>query len=172
MSGYPADARVNCERFLNELEGLPAEGAGGATAEELLAKMPVAAREHVLRCTGCSEALQDFAETRQALEGMKAGLPEAGPWFTARVMGAIRAKEAEIEEKKEGVWVGVRRLAPRLVAFAAVLLALGGSWAIEVRRADRARRPELRPGESLFEAAPKIQVNDDIVASAYQEQLP
>lgn len=172
MNERSANARVNCEWFLNELEGLPADGPGGARPEELLTRMAAGAREHAARCASCEQALQDFVETRNALEGMKAGLPEAGRWFTSRVMGAIRVREEEIEEKKEGVWVSVRRLAPRLVLFAAVLLVLGGSWAIEVRRADHARRQELRPVESLFEGAPNAAVNDDIIASSYQEQMP
>jgi len=172
MNDSPRDINVNCERFLNELEELEVEGAGAASANELLTSLSGEAREHAARCTSCEEALQDFAETRRELAGMREGLPEAGPWFAARVMAAIRAKEEEIEEKSEGVWASVRRLAPRLVAFAAVLLVLGGTWAIEVQRTERMRGPETRPGESLFEGAPTTALNDDIVASTYQEQRP
>jgi hypothetical protein len=159
----------SCEWFLNELEELPVDRPRGATPEEVLARMPEAAREHAAVCRNCAEALADFAETRKALEEMKAELPEAGPWFSGRVMAAIRAKEEEIDEKKEGVWISVRRLAPRMVAFASVLLLLGGSWAIELRRADKVRGPELRPAESLFEGTPSTPVNDDIVASMYTD---
>jgi hypothetical protein len=171
MSEPQKNSKENCEWFLNAVEELPVGGPSGATPEELLTRMPVAAREHAVVCRNCEEALTDFAETRQALERMKAGLPDAGLWFPGRVMAAIRAQE-EIEEKKEGVWISVRRLAPRMVAFAAVLLLLGGSWAIQLRRADQIRGPEMRPAESLFEAAPSAPVNDDIVASVYMEQQP
>ena len=169
MNDRPMDEKVTCEWFLNELEGLPADEPGGATPKGLLLRLPEAARKHAMACTGCEEALQDFAETRMALAGMKEGLPEAGPWFAARVMAAIGARERDIEEKKDGVWISVRRLAPRLLAFAAVLLVLGGTWAIELRLADRTRGPEIRPAESLFEASPNA-LNDDIVASTAQEQ--
>jgi len=172
MNQSPKDTKVNCEQFLSELEALPADRPGMAKPEELLTRIPEVAREHAARCTDCEEALQDFAETRRELEGMRKGLPEAGPWFTVRVMAAIRAKEAEMEEKSEGVWAGVRRLAPRLVAFAAVLLVLGGTWAIEVRQSEHARGPEMKPAESLFEAAPSAPLNDDIVASTYPGQKP
>jgi hypothetical protein len=172
MNESPRDTKVNCEWFLNELEESPADGPGAATAEDLLARIAAAAREHAARCTSCAEALQDFAETRGELVRMREGLPEPGPWFATRVMAAIRAKEEEIEEKREGVWASVRRLAPRLVAFAAVLLVLGGTWAIEVQRAEHTRGPEMRPAESLFETAPSTTVNDDIVASTYPEQMP
>jgi hypothetical protein len=170
MSDRPKDTKENCEWFLNELEELPAEGPKWTTPQELLTRMPEAAREHAARCANCEAALQDFVDTRRALEEMRAGLPEAGPWFTGRVMAAIVAQEEEIEEKKNGVWISVRRLAPRLVAFAAVLLVLGGTWALELRRADQARGPEVRPAESLFETAPSTPVNDDLIASRYEEQ--
>ena len=173
MKDLSKDVKVNCEMFLSELEELRVDGPRGATLEELRARMPEAMRAHGAGCTSCEEALQDFVETRKALEKMKEGLPEAGPWFTTRVMASIRAKEAQIEEKKEGVWISVRRLAPRLVALAAVLLLLGGSWAIEVRRADQAHRPVAHPVEGLFEGAPSTAVNDDVVAGTYyEEQVP
>ena len=170
MSNLSRKAKQDCEWFLNELERMPVDAR--AVAAELLGRMPELAQEHGVQCASCSAALQDLAETRKALEGMKEGMPEAGPWFVARVMAAIRAEEEEIEERKEGVWIGVRRLAPRVVAFAAVLLVLGGTWAIESRRAEQARRPVVRPAESLFEGPKSAPGNGDIVASAYEEQLP
>lgn len=172
MNNSPRDTKVDCESFLNELEELETGGPGVTTSEELLTRIPEAAREHAARCTSCEEALQDFAETRRELARMGEGLPEAGPWFTARVMGAIRVKEQEIEEKREGVWVSVRRLAPQLVAFAAVLLVLGGTWAFELQRSEHARGPEMGPAESLFEGAPSAPMNDDIVASTHARRLP
>jgi len=172
MSESPVEKKVNCEWFLNELEGLPGDGPNLATPAEFLAKMPEAAREHAARCATCGETLQDFAETRRALDGMKGTLPEAGPWFTKRVMSAIAVQEAEIEEKKEGVWISIRRLAPRVVAFAAVLLVVGGSWAIELRRADLARGRAAQASESLFESGTNTPVNDDIVMSTSEEPRP
>jgi hypothetical protein len=172
MSDRANNENGNCEWFLNELEGLPVGGPTGTTLGEVLTRMPEIARKHAVTCRNCEGALRDFAETRKAMEEMKAGLPEAGPWFTSRVMGAIRAKEEEIEEKREGVWICVRRMAPRMVAFASVLLLLGGSWAIELRRTDQASGPELRQPESMFESAPSTPMNDDLIASTNVEQEP
>ncbi len=167
MSKRAKNTKENCDWFLNELEGLATDGPRGTIPEELLGRMPDAAREHARRCTSCEAALKDFAETRSALKGMKAGMPEAGPWFTVRVMAAIKAQEEEIEEKKNGVWISVRRLAPRMVAIATVLLMLVGTWALELRRAEQARGPEIRPAESLFEGVRSAPVNDDVIASRY-----
>jgi hypothetical protein len=170
MKELPKDVAVNCEWFLNELEGLPSNGPKGATAEVLLSRLPAEAREHALRCRECEGVVQDFVETRRALESMVAGLPKAGPWFTQRVMRSIAAQEEEIEETVNGFWTNVRRLAPRLVAFATLLLMLGGTWAFQERRASRMRGPEMRPAEGIFETAPAPVVNDDVIASVHEEQ--
>ena len=172
MNDRPAKEHVTCEWFLNELEGLPADEPKAATPEEYLARMPEAARGHAARCASCEAALRDFVETRDALEGMKGKLPKAGPWFAKRVMAAIGAREAEIEEKKEGVWLSVRRLAPRVVAFAAVMLIVGGSWMFEVRRADQAQGKAEQAAESLFEGASSAPVNDDVMIGTYEEPRP
>ena len=172
MSGLSKETKVKCEWFLNELEMLPTDGPKGASPEKLLEGMPGAAREHVLRCASCDLALRDFADAREVLESIKEGLPEAGAWFTTRVMAEIRGKEAEIEELRNGVWISVRRLAPRLVAFAALLLVLGGTWALQVRRAERLREPVVRPAESMFETVPNAPADEELVASVNEGQLP
>lgn len=164
---------VNCERFLEELEQLPAGLPGKATAGDWREMLPEEAREHATACAKCKAALEDFAETRQALAGMAESLPEPGQWFASRVMAKIRAQEQEMEEQANGVWISVRRLAPRLAAFAAVLLVLGGTWALELRRAEHAREQQRRPAvEGLFEATPSTPLNDDIIASTHEEQQP
>lgn len=173
MKDLSKDMKMNCENFLNAVEGLTANGPGAATLEEVLAAIPEEMRTHRVSCASCEEALQDYVETGRIFGAMKAELPKPGPWFATRVMAAIGAREEEIEEKKEGVWISVRRLAPRMVAFAAVLLVVGGSWLIEVRHAERSNRPAMRPVESLFEGSPSGVASDDVVAGMYyEEQVP
>jgi predicted anti-sigma-YlaC factor YlaD len=130
---------LNCRRFLDALEELPNDGNTWKSAEEWRAELPAAEEEHVGRCEACRTALEEFAETRNALAEMEVQKP--GPWFATRVMAAIGAREAE-EEARDGVWISVRRLAPRLVALSALLLVLGAGvaksgWA--ERRAARRR---------------------------------
>jgi len=92
---------------------------------------------------------RSFAETRNALVGMT--VQEAGPWFTVRVMAAIGARERE-EEARDGVWISVRRLAPLLVALSALLLVLGGSWALQLRKSEGINA-ERRSGDMVFDSS-------------------
>jgi hypothetical protein len=163
--------RPECQEFLSELDEIKIEKGKPETVREVKAKLPEMAKQHALRCEGCALALEDFVATRGALIEMEVPA-EPSPWFATRVMTAIRAAENEIEEKKEGVWVSIRRLAPRLAAFAALLLVLGGTWAMELRQRETAKqRPEMKQVEGLFEGAPNTALNDDIVAGASEEQL-
>jgi hypothetical protein len=169
MIDRPKSMKVNCEQFLNGLEALP--GSEPVDSQELSKRLPASVRQHAEACANCAAALEDFAETRKALAEMMATLPEAGPWFTKRVMAAIGARENEIEERSNSVWISVRRLAPRLAAFSVLLLVLGGTWAAELRRAEQVRKQhELQPADSLFEGSPNTPLNYDIIASTYEEQ--
>ena len=150
MKELPKDEQLICEWMTGELEGLPSGEGDGETAEELLVRLPEAAREHAAKCAECENAVRDFVDTRLALAEMKESLPEAGPWFTRRVMQGIAAREEEIEERQNGFWTGVRRLAPRIVAFATLLLMLGGTWAFQERRAARANGPQTGAGRGNF----------------------
>jgi hypothetical protein len=150
----------DCEQFLEELELLPAEKI---TASEYLRRMSLEARKHAQLCAGCDEAVREVVEARWALQPLilaTRGQEEpTGPWFASRVMAVIAAKEREVEEHNS-VWINVRRLAPRLVAISALLLMLGGTWALQLSQSDRS--VSMRPAaEGLFEAFPAY--NDDLM---------
>jgi hypothetical protein len=172
MKEVPKVANVNCEWFLNELEAVPSGEVGGATPGRLFLRLPPEARAHAGACAACRTAMHNFTETRLALVNMEATLPEPGPWFTRQVMNAIAVQEEEMEERQNGLWIGVRRLAPRLVALAMLILMLGGTWAFQERRATRQHGPELRPAEGIFETPPTTPVNDDVIASAHEVSKP
>ncbi|HWY06151.1 MAG TPA: hypothetical protein VNY24_04780 [Candidatus Acidoferrales bacterium] len=148
---------VNCRRFLDALEELPASGNTRMSAEEWRAELPGAEKEHAGSCEACRTALEEFAETRNALAGIT--VPKAGPWFTTRVMAAIGARERE-EEARDGVWISVRKLAPRLVALSALLLLLGGSWALELRKTE-GMNADRRGGDMLFDSSSAPTSYDD-----------
>lgn len=139
----------NCRRFLDALEELPLSGGTRKSAEEWRADLAEAEDVHAGGCEACRAALEEFAETRNALAGTS--LQEPGPWFTARVMAAINAREQEVEAR-DGVWISVRRLAPRLVALSALLLVLGGSWALQLRKSEGVNA-ERRSGDMVFDSS-------------------
>ena len=138
-----------CRRFLDALEELPPSGGTRKDVEEWRTELPAAEEEHAGSCEACRTALEEFAETRNALAGI--AVEEAGPWFTARVMAAINAREKEVEAR-DGVWISVRRLAPRLVALSALLLVLGGSWALELRKTEGLNAGR-RAGDLVFDSS-------------------
>jgi hypothetical protein len=138
--------KSDCRRFLEAMELGPANDGSG----------------HAEVCADCRAALEDLVATRKALEPMRAPVAEAGPWFATRVMAAIRTRENEQEERRNGVWLGIRRLAPRLVALCALVLVVGTTWAYQVRQGEVARRLQLSSGESIFESVP-APLNDDVM---------
>jgi hypothetical protein len=162
-------ASRECEWVVNEIEDLKLKGVN-VTAAEVSGRLTEEARKHVAKCSECANAVEDFVVTREALVVMKETLREPGPWFAVRVMAAIKAAENELEEKSEGVWISVRRLAPRMAAFAVLLLVLGGTWAMELRHQERSAQ-QSRQVEGLFEGVPGP-ANDDIVASINEGRQP
>ncbi len=169
MSNEPEVKNSECQRFLDEMEGMPADAGRDGRAETALEAMSSEARAHAAECAACRESFEELLETRKALRPMSAPVAEAGPWFAKRVMAAIRAQENELEERRNGVWLGIRRLAPRLVALCALVLVLGTTWAVQLRRADIATQPEMRPAESVFESVP-TPMNDDVLVSGTGER--
>ena len=170
MSDRPR--KLECEAFLEALEATSPDKGTEALPGVLLELINGVTRGHAEVCADCKAAVEAMSVTRRELARLSEAAVEPGPWFTTRVMAAIRAKESEIEEKKNGVWVSVRRLAPRLVAFCSLLLVLGGTWALEVRKADEARQAEMRPVESLFDTTASTPLNDDVLAVSHQEPRP
>ena len=170
MSDIRRMGRPECDEVLNELEEVK---GNRATKAEVLSALTVESKRHAEACADCRASIEDFVELQEALEPMRASVLEPGPWFATRVMAAVKSTENEIEERKEGVWVGVRRLAPRLAAFAALLLVLGGTWAMELRRRDVASgEARVRQAEGLFETGSNAPQNDDIVATATEGTRP
>jgi hypothetical protein len=169
MSNELEIKKSECQRFLEELEGVAVSEAKEVNAQTVVTQMSSQARGHAEVCAECRGAVEDLAETRRALLPMGTPVAEAGPWFAARVMAAIRAKENELDERSNGVWLGVRRLAPRLVALCTVVLLVGTTLAYQMRQQNLARQLQLQPAESVFESVP-APLNDDVLVGAQGER--
>ncbi|HUL34873.1 MAG TPA: hypothetical protein VL128_13395 [Candidatus Eisenbacteria bacterium] len=139
----------HCESFRDALEGLPVRGGVPLTVEDWRAELPEQSARHAEICEECRIALGEFAETRNALSAMP--VRTAGPWFTARIMAAIAAKERE-DEARDGVWIVVRRFAPRVAALSVLLLIVGGGWSLQQSSKEPAR-PAHRGGDMVFDSA-------------------
>ena len=152
-----------CQRFREELELVRVPGDAVIERGELLAELPAELRGHAGQCSSCLEALDDVVETRNLLLSLarETNGTVPGPWFASKVMNVIAAKEREREER-DGVWISVRSLAPRLAAVGALLLVLIGTWAMQTQREYQARQMNV-PGESLFDAGPGGIQNDDVL---------
>ncbi len=149
-----------CERFRDALDALPVGGNVLRSLDDWCAELREAEAQHLDNCANCRTALEEFAETRAALAGMS--VVEPGPWFTARVMAAIATKERE-EEIGDGVWVYVRRLAPRMVALSTLLLILGGSWAVQERNQELASGSG-NVGDMVFDSSAPTWYDDGLGA--------
>jgi hypothetical protein len=159
----------DCEKTLDELERVSFAGEGTVSAGEILEEVSAEARAHVARCAGCREAVEQFAETRNLLRPLTEKQAEPGPWFVTRVMAAIAAREQD--EEREGVWVNVRRLGPRLVAVCTLLLVLGGTWAIRVRHTEVEQSKADGYGEALFEPGGAASFNDDVMIGVSSNEV-
>ena len=152
-----------CGRFREELELVRVPGDAVIERGELLAELPAEIRGHAGECGSCLEALDDVVEMRNLLLSLAAetSVRVPGPWFSSKVMNAIAAKERAVEER-DGVWISVQSLAPRLAAVCALLLVLAGTWAMQTQREYQARLTNA-PGESLFDSGPAGTQNDDVL---------
>ena len=158
-----------CEKTLDELERVSFEGEELVSAASVLEEVSAEARVHVVRCAGCREAVEQFAEARNLLRPLAEKQSEPGPWFVTRVMVAIAAQEQE--EEREGIWANVRRLAPRLVAVSMLLLMLGSTWAIRVRNSEKQQNKTEPYGEALFEPGAAAPLNDDVLISVRPSEV-
>lgn len=163
-----------CEALREELEELPARGPVAATPRNVLEDMPEVSRNHARGCAECTVAVEEFVSTRNALQELAGEAPKPGPWFPVKVMAVIAAREAELEMRREGVWLSVRRSAPRLALASAFLLVLGAGWALEIRQEEKtAAVPLPNAWDRVFGAVPaNTPLNDDVMISAREESRP
>jgi|SRR5271167_2305719 hypothetical protein len=169
MFQLPENENAGCQKFLDEIELVPVEIT---RREELLAEVSAESRQHAASCGNCSNALQELIATREALQPMREESVEANPWFATRVMAAIAAREKEIDEQVNGVWIFVRRMAPRIVAFCGLLLVVGSTWALQLKKAEERHRTSTQAAEGLFYTAPTSPVNDDAMSIVGGEPRP
>lgn len=155
-----------CRRVQNCLEEAAAQRSNDGTVEELIEGLTLAARSHVDGCEACREAALDLVATKELFKGVAGIKDEARPWFAARVMAAIAARQNELANALNP-WIEFPRFASRFALVAVVLLVAGTTWYYE----KGARVPSYQINgsatqESIFEAPPPANPDDVLVSMA------
>jgi hypothetical protein len=144
--------REGCRRFRDALES----GAGTTT-------LPRSLQQHLADCADCRTASDELLASRELLAKMPTPRVEPGPWFAARVMAAIAARESSVQRSLEA-WTVVPKFAARLTWISALALLLAGTWLYQSPKS--VPKPSNERGiESLFDVTPASASQDDVLMS-------
>lgn len=152
-----------CGRLLELAEVCAAERLELKSVEALSAALPAEEREHLSRCEDCREAVGDLLEARELFQAVRSQAQIERPWFSARVMAAIAAREQELSEVTK-TWLAVPRFASRVALASAALLVVASTWLYErPRPAPSPQNTSLEAQETLFEGTPAAHQDDILV---------
>ena len=154
-----------CRKLQDLLEDSAAACPEAISVAQFSEALPAAQRSHFAACASCREAAQDLLATREIFKGVASRAGQAGPWFAAGVMGAIRAREHEFA-LRASLWRAFPRYASRLAWVSAVMLLAGSTWLYERPAAAPNKQPvAASTQEYLFEAPPQPMNQDDVLIS-------
>jgi hypothetical protein len=155
----------DCRRLRDALEEAAERHPEAANVKELMDALSAEERKHIEACRDCHEAVQELVATKELFQGVTSFAEEERPWFAARVMAAISAREREIAARLN-TWSEFSRFAPRFAWVTAVLLLAGTTWFYE--KVVRAPVYELNgsPQESIFEAPQPASQDDTLISMA------
>jgi hypothetical protein len=155
-----------CGRAQGCLEEAVVRHSGPITAEVLIAGLSIGEREHVGACQECQGAARDLVAARNLFCGVPRASEEERPFFAARVMAAIEARERELANLISP-WSEVPRFASRLVWISAALLLAGTTWFYETRMSTPARSTSGDAGQdSIFETPTSGGQDDALISMA------
>ena len=161
MSNLLESSEPGCRRTQDGLEAVASRRPRPSSAEELIEELPGAERAHAQACSQCREAAEDLLATRQLFGGVASFGRVDRPFFPARVMAAIAARERELAELVSP-WSEVPRFAARLAWIAAALLLVGTTLLYE--KVPRGSNGDASQ-ESIFEAPQPTASPDDVLIS-------
>ena len=90
----------------------------------------------------------------------------APPWFAARVMAAIAAREEE--SRPIAAWIAVPRFASRLAWVSAALLICAATWLYQKPPSRPAATP-ASASEGLFDTQPPTVSEDEVLVSLAEQ---
>lgn len=155
-------SKEECGRLRDKVEDAAAKQADALSLKNLREELTAEERKHVETCRDCQEAVQEVFAAKELFQPVPSFRQEERPWFAARVMAAIAARERELAERVTA-WTEFPRFASRLTWVAVIVLLASTTWFYE----SVVRTPtHLVNGsqESIFEA-PQQTTPDDILIS-------
>jgi hypothetical protein len=161
----------DCTKFRDFLERSAAERPQATRLEEMLEDLSLSQRQHISVCGNCREAGEDYFATREIFKSVDSRAEAGRPWFAARVMKAIAARQRQLANSLSP-WSVVPRFASRLAWAAAIVLLVGSTWLYE-RPAPTLKKPPsgLASQEYLFEAPqPPLNQDDVLISMAEKNQ--
>lgn len=155
-------SKEECGRLRDRVEEIAAKHADAVSVKTVKEELTAEERKHVDTCRDCQEAVQELFAAKELFERVPSFSQEERPWFAARVMAAIAARERELAERVTA-WTEFPRFASRLTWVAVIVLLASTTWLYEsvVRTPSH---PVNGSQESIFEA-PQQPAPDDILIS-------
>ena len=155
-------SKQECRRLADAVDEAAAKQADEVSVKNLTEALTAEERKHMETCQDCQRAVHEVFRAKQLFQGAASFRQEERPWFAARVMAAIAAREKELAERVTA-WTEFPRFASRLTWVAAIVLLASTTWFYEsVLRAPN--HSVSASQESIFEA-PQQTTPDDILTS-------
>lgn len=153
-----------CRRTQDSLEEIAGRRLHARNVEELLADLPAQERTHAVACTVCREAALDLLAARELFRGTPGASTMDRPFFAARVMAAIAAKERELANLISP-WSEVPRFAARLAWITGLVLLAGTTWFYEkgIATPNHSTNGDANQ-ESIFETPPPTNPDDVLIS--------
>ena len=155
-------SKQECRRLADAVEQAAAKQPDSASVKSLTEALASEEQKHIETCQDCQQAVQDVVRAKTLFQGAASFSQEERPWFRARVMAAIAAREKELAERVTA-WTEFPRFASRLAWVAVIVLLASTTWFYEsvVRTPTH---PVNGSQESIFEV-PQQTTPDDILIS-------
>lgn len=155
-------SKEECGRLRDRVEAMAAKQADAVSVKTVREELTAEERKHIDTCRDCQEAVRELFAAKELFERVPSFSQEERPWFAARVMAAIAARERELAERVTA-WTEFPRFASRLTWVAVIVLLASTTWFYEsvVRTPSH---PVNGSQESIFEA-PQQTTPDDILIS-------
>ncbi|HEX4545058.1 MAG TPA: hypothetical protein VH110_01775 [Candidatus Acidoferrum sp.] len=161
----------DCTKFRDFLERSAPERPEAARLEEMLEDLPLSQRQHISVCESCREAGADYVATREIFRDVDSRAEARRPWFAARVMKAIAARQRELANSLSP-WSVVPRFASRLAWAAAIVLLAGSTWLYERPAPALQKPPSGAAGQEYLFEVPQPPLNQDDVLVSMAENNP